>query len=437
MTEAQEPEDLYTADYSYLRGAPTGDLKWIHQFDTYVRTYEEPRLDLITSNYKDTIQYHVPREFRGKYRPSNLPDGYLSSVVWDVDRDGFVLCTGITIRGVKCRRQAQNRSGYCEAHGGALHPLDRVEYATEPTSLDKSIAHNERMGRDLERVGEYSRWDQLLLGIISVEDLDDEELARGQCRGPNGRFGSAPPRMVPRELHDQMMKQLLSRAQQKFREGLLGSIDALNKIAQGDAFEPADRIKAAGMVIDRVMGKTPEILFTAETKAPWEEIFASISRDPGDNAAYQRLEAAIDAEVVDERPLAEEPQYTKRFGTPPNEGQLSEHLTEVTPPTLVGEPTTDFVPLPPQDPGLRQKYEEETSQTLRDRIKAGRAKRYVARATGRDTISNLPFGMDKVEIYPETEESEGVYQIKLINPGDTKVPKHVLSKESRQRKYDR
>lgn len=447
-------EDPWIADYAYTRGEPDGGLKWVHQFGTYVREWIDPHLEEIPKGVcKDTLQYHVPKSFRGKYRVEQLPPEYLPQVTWDVDHDGYVLCTGITVQNKKCRRQAQNRSGYCEAHGGALHPMDRVRWVDPSSGIADRHKINVRQGRDLEQVGEYSRWQQLTMGIISVEDLDDEELARGQCRDKKGGFTGLPPRVVPRDLHDQMMKQLLSRAQQKFREGLLGSIEALTHIAQGEVYEPADRIKAATLIIDRVMGKTPDKLMVAEVKAPWEQIFDSISRDP-DSGAYERLaaEATIDAEVVEEGLVAKETtSYTRRFGPPPNPGHVDTDIEIDPEPTLDGEPVTPPpmqagpYRVPPQDPLARQNYEriraaEETKEereSLKKRVQEGRARRYAARARGSESLDNLPYSVRTKELVAPTEETEGVYRVKFIAPVDTKVPQSVLAKEGRQRKYDR
>lgn len=454
MVEAKEPEDQWVDDYSYMRNAPTGPMKWVHQFGCYVREFDDPCTELLSGQFKDTLQYHVPQQFRGKYRPEQLPSEYLPGVIWDVDHDSYVLCTGITLRATKCRKLAVNRSGYCESHGGALHPHDKVRWIGETQQIGSHHQINIRESKTGDYIDRLTRWQQLQMGIITVEDLDDEELARGQCRGPSGRFGSKPPAAVPRDLHDQMMKQLLSRAQQKFREGLLGSIDALVSIAKGDAYEPADRIKASTLIIERVMGKTPDVLLTAETKAPWEEIFSAISRDTGENAAYKRIEAAIDAEVVDGEDWSNKPgeegayNRPRKFGPPPNDGQYEAKAEQAKVPKLANEPVTP-PPMqagpwitPPQDPVARDQYEKlrgsvETRESLKDRIKEGRARRYAARAVGRETTENLPYAFKLVEIHKPTDEIEGLYRVKFVAPEDTKVPVSVLTQETRRRKYER
>ena len=176
-----ENSDEFADEYSALRGEPDGGLKWVHSLGVYVREFTDPCENMypVKAGFRSTLMYHIPRFARGKYRPDDLPAAYLPGTRWDVDRDGFVLCTGITLQAKKCRRIAQNRSAYCEGHGGALHPLDRVAWTNTQdipqAAKDASLAnHNVRESRDPDRVDKLTRWQQLELGIISVDDLDDE-----------------------------------------------------------------------------------------------------------------------------------------------------------------------------------------------------------------------------------------------------------------------
>lgn len=124
------------------------------------------------------------------------------------------------------------------------------------------------------------RYAQLLTGGLTVEDLDDEELARGQLKASDGTFRGRPPSVVPAELVQAMRREWLSRAEAKLREALLEKgIGTLTALAGNAAIDPAVRLRAADKLIERTMGKVPDrIHFAAED--PVESLFRSILADP-------------------------------------------------------------------------------------------------------------------------------------------------------------
>lgn len=452
----QEPQeaavDRFEGEYDSIVEPPRGGLVWKPQMGVYVREFtseqdEDGRLILEgMTGSKSFLNYHVPVVYRGIYRVADLPRGYTKGIDWKTDDRGFVKCTSQKKDGTDCEALAQHRSAVCPNHGARLHPLDK-----RPTINEKLGPHINADQVTGLNISELTRWQQLLAGHISVEDLDDEELSRGQCRMKNGKFSKAQPKMIPKALHDRMAKQLIVRAQEKFQQGLFGAIDALNEIASGTAYEPADRIKAAGMVIDRVMGKTPDVINMTVEQKPWETIFEAISRDTGDNEAFKRIEAAVDAEVVeiddqyDQLEKLEKPEW----GPGLNPGQMRNDLKEIPPVTDTGEPHPDHIGpwnFPPDDPLDRESYEvakqeiaivAEDAQSLRDKVKRQRSKRFAARAQGRTDVESVAFGAELIEISAPTEEFEGLYRLKLIPPENFKVPKNVLSKEARSRRYER
>lgn len=119
----------------------------------------------------------------------------------------------------------------------------------------------------------------LLDGEIAVEDLDDEELARGYPRASDGSF-RCPPNVVPRVLHDRMVRELFSRAGAKLKQDLVKSVETMTEIAGNKELDPAVRIKAAQWVIERVMGKTPDVQVNVEEKR-YEKVFERIYRGEG------------------------------------------------------------------------------------------------------------------------------------------------------------
>ena len=124
------------------------------------------------------------------------------------------------------------------------------------------------------------RYALLLNGIITVEDLDDDELARGQLKASDGTFRGRPPRTVPAELVQAMRREWLSRAEAKLRDALMEKgLGTLVELAGNDQIDAAVRLRAATTIIERTMGKVPDrVVLAAED--PVETLFRSILNDP-------------------------------------------------------------------------------------------------------------------------------------------------------------
>lgn len=138
-------------------------------------------------------------------------------------------------------------------------------------------------GHEVKRMAvrvQSPRLQALLDGRLKVSELDDEELARGYPRDKNGKFSGRPPTMVPRAMQDEMMKRLLGRGSEVFKEAYIDSMKTFATIAADPNADPNVRLKAAQYVIERLTGKTPEVIHVA-AEDPVETLFKSILADPG------------------------------------------------------------------------------------------------------------------------------------------------------------
>lgn len=123
------------------------------------------------------------------------------------------------------------------------------------------------------------RMAQLLAGELSVEDLDEEELARGQFRDEHGQFRGRPNKLIPRELQQEMIRRLLQHGDEIWRQGYNIAIRVHLEICSDPNNSPADRLKAAQYLIERVAGKTPDRIHIA-AEDPVESLFRQILNDP-------------------------------------------------------------------------------------------------------------------------------------------------------------
>ena len=225
------------------------------------------------------LKHHVPLSMRGPYKLESFPGAY-------GEREGgggYALCCGITqthnsrgeqIReeGNPCRAKAINRSGYCSRHGGALHPLDRKR-------IDWDLA---------------PRHIRFKYGKLPVEELDDEELSRGQIRKEDGSFTSN--QYVSAEIHDAMVKKLFERSDEKMRANLLTAVDTMSEIAAGTAYEPADRLRAAEFIFKWLRGQTPVKIEVGVSK-PFEQVLEAVFS--GGSRAESRKRRGLEDDVLD------------------------------------------------------------------------------------------------------------------------------------------
>lgn len=134
-----------------------------------------------------------------------------------------------------------------------------------------------KRGNDVElRVS--GRTAKLISGELDVDELDDEELARGYCKDKRGNFGGRPPVVIPRVLFNRMQRELFKRFDEKLKSGLVDALDVILNIARDPDVDATNRRQAAQYVIDRVMGKTPEKV-TVVQEDPWETIINGVMRD--------------------------------------------------------------------------------------------------------------------------------------------------------------
>lgn len=94
--------------------------------------------------------------------------------------------------------------------------------------------------------------------FIGVEDLDTEELARGQLKNKNGTFAGRPPKFLPRQIVDAMRKEHYARINAILEESLSDMVKNMRDIANDPEQDGSTRLKAAIYVFERFMGKTPD-----------------------------------------------------------------------------------------------------------------------------------------------------------------------------------
>lgn len=126
----------------------------------------------------------------------------------------------------------------------------------------------------------------IMTGADDLSDWSVEELKHGQRLDKNGRFQGRQPVIVPKKLHDELVRRTLSAAAEKMRENLELAVDVLTGLMVNEDVDAKDRITCAKIIMDRVMGKDP-IQVDVQVKAKWEEALES---------AVVSIEGAIDVD---------------------------------------------------------------------------------------------------------------------------------------------
>lgn len=260
-----------------LKGTPDGPTRYVAEMGLEVGTFAQKA-------EKPCLSWHVPLDKRGDFRPRDLAN-YNPEKTYRTDEFGKVLCYGKTKSEKLCRRKALNLFPRCALHGGALHPLDEVlTEEVDPESL--------------------SRHAQFKAGIITVEDLDDEELAAGGFRSKNGTI--VKPKNVPRDLVQGFQKAIYERAQNELKSHTVAAAKTLGRLATAPGIDDAIALRAAQDILDRNLGKAQQnVAMTID--APWEEVFNAIGSGSREESRQARqvessrpaIDSAIDAELVD------------------------------------------------------------------------------------------------------------------------------------------
>ena len=109
--------------------------------------------------------------------------------------------------------------------------------------------------------------------ITGQEDLslwDDDELKEGRRKGKDGTFIGRKPVIIPKAIHDELVKRTLAKANKMLVENTELAVQALIDVVKGADTEDKDRLRAIDMVMTRVLGKPADkVEFSGETP-PWQ-----------------------------------------------------------------------------------------------------------------------------------------------------------------------
>ena len=430
----------------FYMGEPDGPMRFVKSLGMEVPTFISPRDDLRTQ-YRNAkahknVDYHIPISKRGVYRPESLAD-YDPDFDYSVTDTGMVRCGGIMQRGKICQKSARNHTGFCSNHGGALHPADKL-----------FISERGIMPSDVTRM---TRMQMVEMGIIKVNELTDEEIAKGAIRNDDGTF-TPNSQLVSAKINAQMRTEFFERADRFIRENVMDMLGEMRRIALSPVEEAKDKIQAIQWLTERALGKTPDVLITNQTDKPFDQLLGDISGGSREEYRNSQRELAgglidgefeskiiVDDEDEDDSEIDDENVADAEVADVPNgvqiqviEGDVVEVDSSDIPESEGAQEIGSRI-LPVESPGdsvaESDSVEGRTAAQLgvtnpaeiaamrkaqKDAIKRRRNKRYAARAIGATTLDDLPYHLVFKEC--ETQRDGKFIRMKLVAPEDQKSP---------------
>jgi hypothetical protein len=144
---------------------------------------------------------------------------------------------------------------------------------------------------------------QILNGTIDWDELDNEEIAYGITKCDDGKFSAKAAWQadkLPAKYKHLFHKELYRRANNSLHSGLLGAVGSIVELATSPHVEDRVRFQAATYVLERLQGKTPEVVKHVQD-APWEVQLSGVRRGPRRVRSERALEDGNtqDAEIVE------------------------------------------------------------------------------------------------------------------------------------------
>lgn len=135
----------------------------------------------------------------------------------------------------------------------------------------------------------------ILLGEVSLEDWDDEELLMGRRRDKGGRFRGKRPNLLPAAVVRELQRRRFAKAHALLADSLVDAVQFLRAVLNDPRASRATRMKAAREILNRVMGKPVEqtrLSIGEPGDKPWERVVAQ--------AIVATANDVVDGEVVED-----------------------------------------------------------------------------------------------------------------------------------------
>lgn len=177
--------------------------------------------------------------------------------------------------GKPCTMKAAEGAIVCKRHLGPTKAM--------VASQKKNLASGQKKRKERLATGKQEkaseRWAKLLDGTLSVRDLDEDEIEKMRVRGKGGEFSGRAP-AIPSHLAREFRNEGIRRATEMFHTAAPKAVKRLLDIADDPDTKDADAIRALDIVLNRGLGKTPEVI-RVEASNEFERVAEAIIIDRG------------------------------------------------------------------------------------------------------------------------------------------------------------
>lgn len=180
-------------------------------------------------------------------------------------------------------------------------PKDDVPIAE--TQASKTLVKQTRAGqRKRIRVQVPTRMYMFMTGELTIEDLDDDEIRRGQLKNVNGHF-TQEPAWIPRELAGALRAEQYRRFQVEMAGMLPDAMQAIHEMVKSRHLMPGDatRLKAAETILERVYGKVTQSVeshVTVDKGKSFDDVIEAslvdVDDDNVEDAEYDELDGVVE-----------------------------------------------------------------------------------------------------------------------------------------------
>lgn len=116
----------------------------------------------------------------------------------------------------------------------------------------------------------------ILAGDEDLSLWDDEELRRGYRRDKNGIWSGRKPKVVPRAIHDELVRRTLDEAGKVLQDSLVDAVQLYRQVVRDPEAPLNLRLQAADKIVERVMGKAPVTIKAHVTADPWDNVLEGV-----------------------------------------------------------------------------------------------------------------------------------------------------------------
>lgn len=138
----------------------------------------------------------------------------------------------------------------------------------------------------------------ILNGDDDLSTWDEDELLEGRRKNKHGKFVGIKPKLVPTAIHNEIARRQMEQAVVEMRHSLVPAVRLLREVVENEEADYGYRIKAAQLIIERVMGKATERI-QVEMAPPWAVALQALIEARG-STELEIGSDVDDADIVDE-----------------------------------------------------------------------------------------------------------------------------------------